>query len=78
MQKAPFEPVNAALALREFTDERPNGENDYLDTLRAYSSTLYERILAPQAGTYFLEKTPAHGLFSRFVAKRYPIGRLTA
>ena len=72
VQKAPYDHINAAAALREFTEELPNGEADYLDALRAYTSTLYERVLAPQGKTFFLDKTPAYGLIAPFVAKLYP------
>ena len=72
VQKAPYDHINAGQALREFTQELPNGEHDYLDALRAYASTLYERILVPQNKRFFLDKTPAYGLVSPFVAKLYP------
>lgn len=72
VEKAPYDHVNAAQALREFCQELPGGEEDYLDACRAYASTLYERILAPSKKTYFLDKTPAYGLILPFLKKLYP------
>jgi len=72
VEKAPYDHVNAALALREFAEELPRGEADYLDALRAYASTLYERVLSPSGKAYFLDKTPAYALVLPFVTKLYP------
>ncbi len=72
VDKAPYDHVNAAQALRELCQELPRGEQDYLDALRAYASTLYERVLAPTGKSHFLDKTPAYGLVLPFLAKLYP------
>jgi len=72
VDKAPYDHINAAQALREFCDELPNGEADYLEACRAYASTLYEKVLAPTGKRYFLDKTPAYGLVLPFIAKLYP------
>lgn len=75
VDKAPFDHVNAAQALRELCDELPRGEEDYLEALRAYPSTLYEKVLAPTGKQMFLDKTPAYGLVLPFLAKLYPKAR---
>ncbi len=75
VDKAPYDHINAAAALREFTDELPGGEEDYLDALRAYASTLYERVLTPSGKPRFLDKTPAYGLIAPFIARLYPRAR---
>ncbi|MED5464111.1 MAG: sulfotransferase [Myxococcota bacterium] len=75
VNKAPYDHINAAQALREFAQELPRGEDDYLDALRAYASTLYERVLHPSGKPLFLDKTPAYGLVAPFVAKLYPRAR---
>jgi len=75
VDKAPFDHVNAAQALRELCDELPRGEADYLDALRAYPSALYEKVLAPTGKQMFLDKTPAYGLVLPFLAKLYPKAR---
>ncbi len=72
VDKAPYDHVNAAEALRELCEELPRGEEDYLDAVRAYASTLYERVLAPSKKRCFLDKTPAYALVSSFLAKLYP------
>lgn len=72
VEKAPYDHINAGLALRELVDELPRGEDDYLDALRAYSDTIYKRVLAPTQKRFFLDKTPAYGLVLPFLAKLYP------
>ena len=75
VDKAPYDHINAAAAFREFTEELPRGEEDYLDALRAYASTLYERVLSPTGKSFFLDKTPAYGLIAPFIARLYPSAR---
>ena len=72
VDKAPYDHINAAQAMRELCDERPNGEADWLDACRAYASTIYERVLARSGKPYFLDKTPAYALVLPFIAKLYP------
>ncbi len=72
---APFDHINAAEALRELVQELPRGEDDYLDALRAYSSTMYARVLAPTGRAYFLDKTPAYALVLPFLLKLYPTAK---
>jgi len=69
---SPYDHVNAAQALRELCEELPHGEQDYLDAVRSYASTLYGRVLAPTGKRFFLDKTPAYGLVLPFLAKLYP------
>ncbi len=73
VQKAPYDPVNAAQAIRELVADLPRGEEDYLDALRAYTDTLYSRLLATAPGKRFLlDKTPAYALVLPFLTKLYP------
>ncbi|MFC1609935.1 sulfotransferase [Myxococcota bacterium] len=72
VDKAPYDHINAAQAMRELCDELPNGEQDYLDACRAYASTIYERVLATTDKSFFLDKTPAYALVLPFVTKVYP------
>ena len=73
VQKAPYDPNNVDQAIHEFVADLPRGEADYLDALRAYSDTLYGRMLATAPGKrFFLDKTPAYALVLPFVAKLYP------
>ena len=74
VEKAPYDHINAAQAMRDYVGELPGGEQDYLDALRAYSDTLYGRMLASseKPKTYFLDKTPAYALVLGFLSKVYP------
>ena len=72
VDKAPYDHINAAQAMREFVEELPQGEEDYLDALRAYASTIYGRVLGPTGKEYFLDKTPAYALVLPFLTKLYP------
>lgn len=72
VDKAPFDHINAAEALRLYVDGLPRKEEDYLDALRAYSDTMYGRMLEPSGKKMFLDKTPANALVLPFLAKLYP------
>ncbi|MEL6178382.1 MAG: sulfotransferase [Myxococcota bacterium] len=76
VDKAPFDHINAAKAMREFVDELPGGEQDYLDACRAYADTLYGRMLSTRADKLlFLDKTPAYALVTDFLTRVYPKAR---
>src|SRR5581483_9288659 len=73
VDKAPYDQNNVDQAIHEFVADLPRGEADYLDALRAYTDTLYERMLATAPGKrMFLDKTPAYSLVLPFLAKLYP------
>ncbi|MEQ9076621.1 MAG: sulfotransferase [Sandaracinaceae bacterium] len=72
VDKAPYDHINSAEAMRLFVEDLPRGEDDYLDALRAYADTLYGRMLEPSGQRYFLDKTPANALVLDFIAKVYP------
>jgi hypothetical protein len=72
VDKAPFDHINAAKAMREFVDELPGGEKDYLRALRAFCDVLYGQMLETTDKTRFLDKTPAYALVADFVARVYP------
>jgi len=72
VEKAPYDPINVRQAVREFVRDLPRGEADYLDALRAYTDTLYTRMLAPSGKRIFLDKTPAYALVLDFLTKLYP------
>src|SRR3989441_10365910 len=73
VQKAPYDPFNVEQAVREFVADLPRGEADYLDALRAYTDTMYERMLSTAPGKrFFLDKTPAYALVLPFLVKLYP------
>ena len=72
VDKAPYDHINAAEAVKTFVAGLPKGEDDYLDALRAYTDTLYGRMLEPTGKRYFLDKTPANALVLPFLTKLYP------
>jgi len=72
VDKASYDHINAGEAMREFVADLPRGEDDYLDACRAYSDTLYDRMLGTSDKKMFLDKTPAYGLVLPFLTKLYP------
>jgi hypothetical protein len=50
----------------------PHGEADYLDALRAYTDTMYGRMLGASDKSRFVDKTPAYALVLPFLTKLYP------
>jgi hypothetical protein len=72
VDKAPYDHINAAEAIKTFVSGLPQGEQDYLAALRAYTDALYGRMLAASGKRYFLDKTPAYGLVLPFLTRLYP------
>jgi hypothetical protein len=72
VDKAPYDHINAAEAAKAFIEDLPGGEQDYLDALRAYTDTLYSRMLSTSGKSYFLDKTPANALVLPFLQRLYP------
>lgn len=72
VDKAPYDHINGAEAIRAFVGQLPRGEQDYLDALRAYADTLYGRMLEPSGRRYFLDKTPAYATVLPFLTALYP------
>lgn len=72
VDKAPYDHINAAEAMRAFIAGLPRGEQDYLDALRAYTDALYGRMLSTSKSSYFLDKTPANALVLPFLQRLYP------
>lgn len=72
---APYDHLQAAMAIKGFVGDLPAGEDDYLDALRAYTDTLYGRMLEPTGKRYFVDKTPAYALELPFLTRLYPRAR---
>lgn len=74
VSRADYDAVNCSLALHEFVEHLPGGENDYLDALRAYVLHLYDRArsIGGEGKRYFLDKTPMNVLHWRFMVKLFP------
>lgn len=76
VQKAAYDPFNAQQAIHEFVEDLPRGEEDYLDALRAYTDTMYGRMLSTTPGKrFFLDKTPAYALVLPFLTRLYPAAK---
>jgi len=69
---ASFDQLQAGMSLRQFVQDLPGQEEDYLDALRAYSEVMYGRMLSTQPKPYFLDKTPAYALITPFIEKVFP------
>jgi Sulfotransferase family len=72
VDRAPFDHINSAEAIRLFVSSLPGGEGDYLDAVRAYADVLYGRALVPSGKRFFMDKTPAYALVLPFLTKVYP------
>jgi hypothetical protein len=72
VDKAPYDHINAAEALKTFVAALPHGEADYFDAVRCYTDTLYGRMLNQLGRRYFLDKTPAYALVMPFLTRLYP------
>ena len=74
VDKAAYDQLQAADAIKEIVRDLPGHEEDYLQALRGYSDTLYGKMhaLAPKNERYFLDKTPANALVLPFLQKLYP------
>jgi len=75
VDRAPYDHINAAEAIKAFIEDLPHGEQDYLDALRAYTDTMYGRMLSTSDCTYFLDKTPANALVLPFLRRLYPAAK---
>jgi hypothetical protein len=75
VDRAPYDHINAAEAIREFVADLPNGEEDYLDACRAYTDVLYGRMLEKSGKQMLLDKTPAYALVLPFLSRLYPRAR---
>src|SRR5215510_10276362 len=73
VHKAPYDQNNVAQAIQELVADLPRGEADYLEALRAYTDTIYAKLLELAPGKrFFLDKTPAYALVLPFLTKLYP------
>ena len=75
VEQAEYDPIITQGAVRELVRGLPNGEQDYLEALRAYSDALYGRLLEGSGAQLLLDKTPAYALSLDFVARLYPKAR---
>jgi hypothetical protein len=72
VDKAPFDHLRAVDAQREYVASLPQGEQDYLDALRAYCHIAYGRKLEESGKQRMLDKTPAYALVLPFISNVFP------
>jgi hypothetical protein len=75
VEEAAYDPIIVQGAVRELVASLPEGEADYLAALRAYTDTIYARLLDDPGRKLLLDKTPAYALVLDFAARLYPKAR---
>ncbi len=75
VDKAPYDHVNSAEAIRAFVEGLPRKDQDYFDAARAYTDILYGRLLDQSGKERFLDKTPAYALVLPFLERLYPAAK---
>jgi hypothetical protein len=75
VDQAPYDPIITQLAHRELVNALPDGEQDYLEAMRALTDSVYAKLLATTRRRMLLDKTPAYALVLDFAAKLYPNAR---
>ena len=63
-----------ALAIKDFCDNFPNGQEDYLTELRCFILNLYTKAASKDA-QYFLDKTPRYHLVVEDIIRLFPEGK---
>ena len=71
---AEYGQVPASRAINEFVQALPNGEDDYLEELRAFALGLYQKASGGQ-GRYFLDKTPRYYFIVDDLFRLFPEGK---
>ncbi|HEY0390950.1 MAG TPA: sulfotransferase [Solirubrobacterales bacterium] len=61
-------------AIEDFCEELPGGRDDYLDEMRKFISSLYEKA-AGEGATHFLDKTPPYCLVAEEIMRLFPEGK---
>ncbi len=69
---AAFDQLQAGMSLRQFVQDLPGGEEDYLEALRAYCEVMYGRMMSQSPEPFFLDKTPAYALITPFIERVLP------
>ena len=70
VDQAAYDPTITQRAARELVANLPRGEEDYREALRAYSDTVYTKLLEPSGKRLLLDKTPAYAAHLSEVATR--------
>ncbi len=58
-------------AIQDFISNMPNKEQDYINAIRSFAISLYDKICDPNA-RYFLDKTPRYYLIIQLIADLFP------
>lgn len=65
----------ANVALKEFLQGIPDGQEAYYESLRCFGTHLYEQAIAPSGKTFFLDKTPRYFFIIPELQKIFPEAR---
>lgn len=68
---AEYSHTTCFMAIQDFIDNLPNKERDYLNAMRGFLLSLYEKACDPNA-EYFLDKTPRYYLIIPLIARLFP------
>jgi hypothetical protein len=75
VERAAYDPTITRRAALTLVPSLPRAEADYLEALRAYTDSIYAKLLASSGRALLLDKTPAYALVLDFLAKLYPKAR---
>lgn len=80
VESASYDPIITRTAARSLVAALPRGEEQYLESLRAYSDAIYQGLREGSSGTgrrasRILDKTPAYALSLDFLTRLYPRAR---
>ncbi len=76
VREAPYDPIIAERGVREFVKRLPGEGDDYIAACRAYTDTLYRKMLDTEPEKeVLLDKTPAYALVLPFLQRLYPRAR---
>ena len=74
VREAPYDPIIAERGVREFVKRLPGEGDDYIAACRAYTDTLYRKMLDTEPEKeVLLDKTPAYALVLPFLQRLYPV-----
>ena len=62
----------AAMALNNFVEMLPNKKRDYVECVRDFSLSLYQKTIDDHKVKFFLDKTPRYFLIIRFLHEVFP------
>ena len=65
----------AGIALKDFIDIIPDGEEKYIESVRSIYSNLYQNVIENSGSRYFLDKTPRYYFIIKELYRTFPRAR---